>query len=62
MKAAAAFCTAETAPPIVAPGARLKLKVTDGNWPWWLMATGAMPVSRLAISLNGTAPFVCDKT
>ena len=30
-RSAAAFCTAATAAPMVAPGARLKLSVTDGN-------------------------------
>ena len=26
-------------------GARLKLSVTDGNWPWWLIASGAVEVA-----------------
>jgi hypothetical protein len=33
-RSAAAFCTADTAAPMVLFGARLKLSVTDGNWPW----------------------------
>jgi hypothetical protein len=33
VKIAVAFFTADTAAPMVLFGARLKLSVTDGNWP-----------------------------
>ena len=59
-RSAAAFCTAATAAPIVAPGARLKLSVTDGNWPWWLITAGIVPVSIVASWLSGTAVLSCD--
>jgi hypothetical protein len=32
---------ANTAAPMVLLGARVKLSVTEGNWPWWLIASGA---------------------
>ena len=37
-----------------APCARLKLMVTEGNWSWWLMASGAVRRSILAMALSGT--------
>ena len=45
---AAAWRIAVTASPIALPGARLKLSVTDGNWPWWLTASGAIEGLTLA--------------
>ena len=37
---AIAFCTASVAWPSATPCARLKLMVTAGNWPWWLIESG----------------------
>ena len=37
-------------------GARLKLSVTDGNWPWWLIASGAVEGLMVANWLSGTMP------
>ena len=37
-------------------GGRLKLNVTDGNWPWWLTASGATVEVIVANSLSGTCP------
>jgi hypothetical protein len=36
------------------PPARLNEMVTDGNWPWWLTAIGAVVGWKLATALNGT--------
>jgi len=41
-------------------GGRLKLNVTDGNWPWWLTAIGATVEVILANSLSGTCLPVDD--
>src|ERR1700730_2401305 len=45
---------AVTAAPIETPGGRLKLRVTDGNWPWWLTASGAVVDVIVANWLSGT--------
>ena len=37
-----------------APGARLKDSVTAGNWPWWLMVSGATVSVKRATVLSGT--------
>jgi hypothetical protein len=37
---AIAFCTASVACPRAVSGARLKLIVIAGNWPWWLIESG----------------------
>ena len=39
---------AVTASPIATFGGRLKLSVTEGNWPWWLPAIGATVEGDLA--------------
>ena len=44
---ALAAAMAATASLSEAPGARLKLMVTEGNWSWWLMASGAVRRSML---------------
>jgi hypothetical protein len=36
-------------------GGRLKLRVTDGNWPWWLTAIGATVDAIEANWLKGTS-------
>ncbi len=46
---------AVTAAPIETFGGRLKLKVTDGNWPWWFTAIGATVEVIVANWLNGTS-------
>ena len=33
--------------PSDAPGAMLNESVTEGNWPWWLMASGAVRLREL---------------
>ena len=43
-----------TAWPSAVPGARLKETVTAGNWPWWLMVSGATLLLNLATVLIGT--------
>ena len=49
----------ETASLREAPGARLKLIVTDGNWSWCWIVSGAVLRSILATALSGTcAPLV----
>ena len=35
-------------------GARLKLMVTAGNWPWWLMTSGCKPRSIVVTAESGT--------
>src|ERR1700732_2369456 len=45
---------AVTAAPIEVFGGRLKLRVTDGNWPWWLTAIGATVEVMVANWLSGT--------
>ena len=47
-RSAAALRIAVTAFPIVLLAARLKLSVTDGNWPWWFTASGAIASVTLA--------------
>ena len=52
------FCTlsiALVASPREAPGARLKEIVTTGNWPWWLMESGALADSKCVNVPSGTA-------
>src|ERR1700733_2088090 len=51
-----ALLTASTASPSAALGARLNDKVTTGNWPWWLMAMGALWVSVVLNAASGTWP------
>ena len=48
---------ASTASPSEAPGARLNETVADGNWPRWLIASGAVCSSTWAIADSGTCPF-----
>ena len=43
-----------TASPSEWPGARLNEIVTDGNWPWWLMVSGASFSVMRATALSGT--------
>ena len=52
----------DTAAPMVLFGARLKLSVTDGNWPWWLIASGAVEGLTVANWLSGTMPPPLDFT
>src|SRR6266436_4896264 len=49
--------TACTASPNDAFGARLKERVTTGNWPWWLIVIGTAVVSMCAKVLRGTWPL-----
>ena len=35
-------------------GARLKLIVTAGNWPWWLITSGCSARSILVTAESGT--------
>src|ERR1700749_2589821 len=51
-----ALLTASTASPSDAFGARLKERVTTGNWPWCSMAMGAVRVSMVLKELSGTCP------
>src|SRR4051794_30949186 len=51
---ACARATASTASPSDAPGARLKLSVTDGNCAWCVIASGAVLRSIVAIADKGT--------
>ena len=53
---------ARTAWPSEAPGARLKESVTAGNWPWWLMASGAVLGAKRVKALSGTWAPVGDFT
>src|SRR5690348_9935262 len=49
------FSTAAVACPSEDPGDRLKLIVTEGNWPPWLMISGCTgAVVHLAIADSGT--------
>ena len=41
-------------PRCVTSGARLKLMVTAGNWPWWLITSGCEPRSILVTATSGT--------
>src|SRR5678816_410645 len=45
---------AVTAWPRETPGARLNDSVTAENWPWWLMASGAVLGARREKALSGT--------
>src|SRR5207247_8565927 len=49
---------ASTASPREKPGARLKERVTAGNWPWWLTARGTRAGSKEARALRGNGPPV----
>ena len=51
---ASAAVIAATASPSEAPGARLKLMVTAGNWSWCSTASGAVVRSTVATALSGT--------
>src|SRR5262249_57113451 len=53
---------ASTAWPREARGARLNEKVTAGNWPWWLMASGASVGVKWAQGLRRTGAPVVDLT
>ena len=46
-----------TASPSAAPGARLKLSVTDGNCSWCAIASGAVVRLISAKALSGTCVF-----
>ena len=46
--------------PSAMPGARLKLSVAAGNWPWWRTASGASPRSKCAIADSGTCAPLLD--
>ena len=45
--------TIATASPRAAPGARLKLSVTEGNCSWWAIESGAVVRTISAIALKG---------
>src|ERR1700723_1637899 len=52
------FCTlviSVIAPPRAAFGPRLKETVIAGNWPWCVMASGSVVVSKCEKALKGTA-------
>src|ERR1019366_7659699 len=42
------------ASPRETPGARLKDRFTTGNWPWWLIASGALRSSGRVKAESGT--------
>src|SRR2546428_13424278 len=44
---------ASTASPREKPGARLKERVTAGNWPWWLTAKGGRAGSEWGKAVRG---------
>src|SRR5579884_930254 len=44
-----------TALPSETPGARLNDMVAAGNCPWWLMVSGVLVRSMLAIEVSGTS-------
>ena len=46
--------------PRAALEARLNDTVTDGNCPWWVMASGSVVFSKCAKALNGTALLVVE--
>ena len=60
--ASCASWMAVTASPSDSPGARLNEIVTAGNWPWWLMASGAVVVVSCTIALSGTGAPVGVRT
>ena len=45
---------AATASPSERPGARLKDSVTEGNWSWWLIVSGATELSLRVKAESGT--------
>ena len=49
---ASALWIAATAAPSELPGRRLKERVIAGNWPWCMMARGAVPVVRVLKALS----------
>src|SRR5262245_28596175 len=57
-----AAAIASTASLSEAPGARLKLIVTAGNWSWCWMTRGAVRRSTLATELSGTWAPALDGT
>ena len=57
-----AAAIASTASLSEAPGARLKLIVTAGNWSWCWMTSGAVRRSMLATELSGTCAPLLDGT
>ncbi len=59
---ACAASMALTASPSDSPAARLNEIVTAGNWPWWLIASGAVVVVSCTIALSGTGAPVGVRT
>ncbi len=55
---ASALRIASTAAPSEAPGARLNEIVAAGNWPRWLIDSGAVCSTTSAIADSGTCPLV----
>ena len=51
---ATARSTARVASSMLTSGARLKLIVTAGNWPWWLITSGCSARSILVTAESGT--------
>src|SRR6266481_6112325 len=51
-----------TAWPIAVPGTRLNEIVTDGNWPWWLITSGAVFTTESTRVDNGTCCPLDDLT
>jgi hypothetical protein len=47
------FVMSSMAEPSDAFGARLKETVIDGNWPWWVMESGSVVVSKCEKALSG---------
>jgi hypothetical protein len=53
---------AAIASPSDTPGAVLNDSVTDGNWPWWSIASAVLRVSSVANADSGIAAPVPDRT
>ena len=51
---AAVRSTMAVASPSARPGARLKLMLAAGNWPWWRTASAVVPRSKCATADSGT--------
>ena len=67
-RSAAALRIAVTAFPIVLLAARLKLSVTEGNWPWWFsscpgadLGTTTPSLVNLRVLLNRLSRICCSR-
>ena len=58
-RSAAALVMASTACPSATPGRRLNVRVTEGNWAWWVTESGPARLESISTKVeSGTMPPV----